>query len=319
MVGDVSAYICEACHRTYPIRLGIPDFRVFPDPYISVEDEMEKARRLIEFGRGVSLEETVRFYWRMTAEVPAVQAERYVGYVTRAVGRGRELLDSAGYGLSRGRRGSCLDLGCGTGGLMLAAAERCEHVTGVDIALRWLVIARKRLEENGVQARLVCACAEALPFSAGSFDAVFGLDLLEHASGRRDILGEARRVLRPGGTYVFVTPNRFSLGPEPCVRVWGVGLLPRRLAARYVQLAAGVPYRHIALPSCRELGRLLRQSGLRDGRVRAARILEIDRQTLSRAGRVVAAMYNRLCALPVVRSMLRLCGPLLRVSGRTPA
>lgn len=41
------AYTCRDCTRAYPIRYGIPDFRLEPDPYISYADEIRKieARR----------------------------------------------------------------------------------------------------------------------------------------------------------------------------------------------------------------------------------------------------------------------------------
>lgn len=45
---DSGAYRCSACQREYPMVFGIPDFRLFPDPYISFEDEYKKVYVLVD-------------------------------------------------------------------------------------------------------------------------------------------------------------------------------------------------------------------------------------------------------------------------------
>ena len=42
-----NAYTCEACNATYPVVMGIPDFRVFDDPWIEKEDDYAKAARIV--------------------------------------------------------------------------------------------------------------------------------------------------------------------------------------------------------------------------------------------------------------------------------
>lgn len=54
---------------------------------------------------------------------------------------------------------------------------------------------------------LVCGLGEALPFPAESFDLVIGLWVLEHLAQPERALGEIRRVLAPGGYFIFLTPN----------------------------------------------------------------------------------------------------------------
>jgi SAM-dependent methyltransferase len=51
-----------------------------------------------------------------------------------------------------------------------------------------------------------------LPFPAGSFDAVLGVQSIEHVPDARIVLDEVVRVLRPGGVAVLVTPNRLTFG-----------------------------------------------------------------------------------------------------------
>jgi len=40
---DQAAYYCAACEKRFPVVLGIPDFRVFPDPYIDYENNLAPA------------------------------------------------------------------------------------------------------------------------------------------------------------------------------------------------------------------------------------------------------------------------------------
>jgi len=48
---------------------------------------------------------------------------------------------------------------------------------------------------------------ENLPFGAGSFDLIVCLWVLEHLDQPEVVFKEVRRVLRPGGHFVFLTPN----------------------------------------------------------------------------------------------------------------
>ncbi len=54
----------------------------------------------------------------------------------------------------------------------------------------------------------VVADAFALPFRRSSFDLVTANMLLEHLSDPRPAFDEIARVLRPGGEFIFPTPNR---------------------------------------------------------------------------------------------------------------
>ena len=65
-----AAYACDACNRTYPIVLGIPDFRLETDPFITIEDDRRKALHLFEQGRERTFEELVRYYYGITPEDP---------------------------------------------------------------------------------------------------------------------------------------------------------------------------------------------------------------------------------------------------------
>ena len=144
------AFDCERCRVHYPIVLGIADFRLEADPWIGLEDDREKARRLETSSRGASLEAMVRTYWAMTPGTPVEQASRFLQHVMSAGTRSSEWverLDPPG-----GRpSGSWLDVGTGTGDLACAVAERGVRAVGIDVAMRWLVVARRGGERGGAE------------------------------------------------------------------------------------------------------------------------------------------------------------------------
>lgn len=98
-----------------------------------------------------------------------------------------------------------LEVGAG-GGFTLQAlrARGLRHLTGSDVTSTTLQAMRDRL----VAIALVAADAEALPFRADSFDVLVSSDLIEHLPNLDRHLGEAARILRPGGQYLIKTPNR---------------------------------------------------------------------------------------------------------------
>jgi ubiquinone/menaquinone biosynthesis C-methylase UbiE len=97
--------------------------------------------------------------------------------------------------------GRVLDVGCGTGKLLVELARRGADVAGVDPSPQMLAVAR-RSTPDGVELEL--ASAERLPFDGASFDRlVYGL--VVHLIDRPAAFAEARRVLAPGGTLAVVT------------------------------------------------------------------------------------------------------------------
>jgi len=103
-----------------------------------------------------------------------------------------------------GRR--VLDLGCRYGALTEFYAEGNE-VTGVDIDRQALEHAEARL---GIQA-LWADLDDPLAFMDETFDVVVIGELLEHIREPHRLIGQAYRVLRPGGRLVGSTPNGFRL------------------------------------------------------------------------------------------------------------
>jgi SAM-dependent methyltransferase len=317
--GESDVYRCPGCERSFPIRLGIPDFRAWADPYIDADEDWAKGERVLRASAAGGFRAMLEQYWRMTPATPGTFAARYIRYAMAGVARGHSRLarvaDVRGRPLDRSD--AVLDLGCGTGGLVVAASHQAGKVIGVDIAARWLVVAHRRLQEAGVRnATLVCACAERLPFADASFDVVAANDVLEHSQHQRELLREVRRVLRPGGLLLLTTQNRWSLLGEPHVGLWGVGFLPRRWMAPYVRVVRRVPYRLIRLVSFMELEHLLRCADLRIiarllPRVSLPELAELD----ARAQRLVA-FYSLLSRIAPLKPLLLWFGPVLEIAAR---
>jgi SAM-dependent methyltransferase len=314
LTASAEAYACPACQRRYPIVWGIPDFRIFPDPYIGIDDDHRKGLRLAERYDTADARALMEFYWSITLDTPAELAQRYMRHDLAGEARGRAMLAGLEGELGRefGARETILELGCRTGGLLAAAAERGGKVVGIDIAFRWLVVAKKRLQQQGLHGQLACCCAQYLPFKPRQFDLVIGGNILEHSREQGRIFTEARRVLRPRGMFHIVTVNRYSLAGEPHVGLWGVGFLPRRWMNPYVRWRKAVAYEHVRLLSVLELRRMIRRAGFAMYRMDPPAIGQGELEGLPRHVRWGVGVYNHLRRWPLVRQALLACGPLLQ-------
>src|SRR5438128_1595427 len=94
LTSATDAYTCPVCKAHYPIILGIPDFRVFPDPYISIEAGHQKGRRIAERARNSNFQALVEYYWSITPDEPPEMARRFTVQAVAAVERGHHLLDA---------------------------------------------------------------------------------------------------------------------------------------------------------------------------------------------------------------------------------
>jgi ubiquinone/menaquinone biosynthesis C-methylase UbiE len=98
-----------------------------------------------------------------------------------------------------------LDVATGTGNTALALARRVAGVVGVDLTPEMLAQARRQAAERQLpNVEWVEADAQALPFGAGSFDLYTARAAPHHFPDLAAALGEAWRVLRPGGHAVLI-------------------------------------------------------------------------------------------------------------------
>jgi 2-polyprenyl-3-methyl-5-hydroxy-6-metoxy-1,4-benzoquinol methylase len=98
-----------------------------------------------------------------------------------------------------------LELGCGTGWLSGALAERCgARVTGIDLSQEAVEQARRTFPHLEFHA------GDALTLRLeGPFDAVVSADVLAHIPDQQAVIDLMARLLRPGGTFVLMTQNPF--------------------------------------------------------------------------------------------------------------
>ena len=94
-----------------------------------------------------------------------------------------------------------LDLGCGRGGVVELFWESVKLAVGLDPDVPSLAEHRAR----GMA--VIRGRGEHLPFAGESFDLIVCLWVLEHLRSPEAVLREVCRVLRPGGHFLFLTPN----------------------------------------------------------------------------------------------------------------
>jgi ubiquinone/menaquinone biosynthesis C-methylase UbiE len=106
-----------------------------------------------------------------------------------------------------------LDIGCGTGTLLLTAAERVGPsgtLHGIEPGPEMAARARRKAESLGVLVDIAPGSADRLPYPAASFDTVYCTLMIHHLppAMRDSAIREMRRVLRPGGRAVIVDWQR---------------------------------------------------------------------------------------------------------------
>lgn len=114
-----------------------------------------------------------------------------------------------------------MDAGCGEAGLVADLQARL--VVGIDMYLRPI---RKTIQiDNVVEGNL-----SALPFADASFDLVTCSWVLEHLEQPVTVLSEIARVLKPGGHFLFITPNALNY------LIWARRLVPNRVSKPVVNV-----------------------------------------------------------------------------------
>ena len=111
-----------------------------------------------------------------------------------------------------------LDLACGTGDIVFAAAPRVQRAVGLDLTFRMLQLAKQReapLKERRCHARFVTGDMLALPFADHTFTVVTVGYGLRNVPDLQQSLREIRRVIAPGGRLLSLDFNRPS---NPIVR-----------------------------------------------------------------------------------------------------
>lgn len=108
------------------------------------------------------------------------------------------------------RDGDLLEIGYGSGIHMPVWAQFGHRIHGLDIHGHAGEVSGV-LARHGVAADLRTGSAESMPFGNASFDIVLAVSVLEFFEDLPAACREIRRVLRPGGRFIVVTPGKSSL------------------------------------------------------------------------------------------------------------
>ena len=108
--------------------------------------------------------------------------------------------------------GRAIDLGCGTGTNVLTLAQAGWDVTGVDFAPRAVKLAKQKIKQSRVQAKLLVKDTTTLNGITGPFDLALDLGCFHGISteGRMKYLEQLDRILAPNGfwlLYAFLSPG----------------------------------------------------------------------------------------------------------------
>jgi len=99
-----------------------------------------------------------------------------------------------------------LEIGCGIGSIVVELTKQGYDITGSDISHEAIAYGLKKYGDI----KLEVQAAETLQYENETFDIVLSFDLFEHIARVDRHLSEVFRVLRPGGFYMFQTPNKYS-------------------------------------------------------------------------------------------------------------
>lgn len=304
-------YGCQTCKKEYPSCAGVPDFRIFPDPFFSVDEDRVRSELILGRLDRYDFTQLVEYYWSLSEITPPLLRRKFVRSALLGEHRAQRILSNFEDGTFRttikARR--VLEVGSGNGNFLIVAAQHFPQIIGVDIGMRHLQIGRRRFIDRGVPVpALACCCAECLPFPDGYFDLIVMSSTLEFVRDQEKVLSECVRTLAPGGVLYIQTVNRYSIGCDPYAYLWGVGFLPRAWQAGYVRWRRQAVYSHIKTISLRELKRLTANQF----RQREIALPDVPASVLSQfefTTRLQIRVYQALRSSPILRDLLSAVGP----------
>lgn len=303
-------YACKSCQKNYLLHAGIPDFRVFPDPYLNFQEDYERTEIVLAGLEKYELEKLLEYYWSYSDITPENLRPKFVRSAMLGEQRAKRTLEIFEDGTFKKKitAKKVLEIGSGTGNFLAVGDERFEQRFGIDIAMRWLHVSRRRFMDKGLPVPpLVCCCAEYLPFADNSFDLVAMSSTLEFVNDQTKVLSECSRVLSKDGALYINSVNRYSLATDPYSYLWGIGFLPRAWQAKYVRWRRDATYKTKTL-SYSEFNRLARPKFAE----REFALPDVSSATLEQFAfitRLQIYFYRFLKKLPIFSHLLKQIGP----------
>lgn len=102
-----------------------------------------------------------------------------------------------------------LDIGAGTGESAVYFAKMGAQVTAIDISQGMLDIAQQVARHHNVSIETIKMDGGALNFPQGSFDIIYGANVLHHINTKQSLL-KVKDLLREGGTAAFWDPIAYN-------------------------------------------------------------------------------------------------------------
>ncbi|WED44489.1 bifunctional 2-polyprenyl-6-hydroxyphenol methylase/3-demethylubiquinol 3-O-methyltransferase UbiG [Legionella cardiaca] len=121
-----------------------------------------------------------------------------------------------------------LDVGCGGGVLSEAMAMKGARVTGLDVTVETLEVARNHAQTSQLAIDYVCCPIE--EYEMTGFDVITCMEMLEHVPDPQLIITHCARLLKPGGYLFLSTINRTLKAYTTAILAaeYLLGLLPRQ-------------------------------------------------------------------------------------------
>jgi len=99
-----------------------------------------------------------------------------------------------------------LDIACGEGYGTMLLAKHSASAVGVDVAPEAVAHAAQKYVCRNL--RFLQGSAISIPLPASSVDVVVSFETIEHLREHDEMIGEIRRVLRPGGKLIISSPDK---------------------------------------------------------------------------------------------------------------